>query len=361
MADYKKPVVIFGAGATKACGGPLTSEILPRVFEQKDVIEREDFVRELDRFLIANFHLPRKHKRRTPDHYPPLPLLISLIDTAIDRKQGLGPRWPEAKLVRVRRALDYVVYALLTYELKRVANHYRDFLIRLVDIYGTPPVLLSLNYDIIADNSLIKVAKRKGGRETFPDYGCDIATELYRAKKKYGALYKLHGSLNWLYCPGCHRLDLGVSKSGRRTAKVLDMLYMEQESSVGDLDHRYTCKGSPCPDCGAEVRPVMITPTHLKDYRNPHIAQVWYRAERALHDADRAYFVGYSMPEDDVDVIYLLKRGLSHLKAKHITVVEYDPEGRKARLHPVGARYCTLFGERIDWVTKGFEGWLGDL
>ena len=30
-------VLIFGAGATKACGGPLTNEILPRTFELRGV------------------------------------------------------------------------------------------------------------------------------------------------------------------------------------------------------------------------------------------------------------------------------------------------------------------------------------
>ena len=102
----------------------------------------------------------------------------------------------------------------------------------------------------------------------------------------------------------------------------------------------------------------MITPTHLKDYRNPHIAQTWYRAERALRKAERAYIIGYSMPEDDVDVIYLLKKGLSHLPAENITVVDYDPQSRAAREHPAGSRYCTLFGDNIDWHPEGFADWL---
>ncbi len=103
----------------------------------------------------------------------------------------------------------------------------------------------------------------------------------------------------------------------------------------------------------------MITPTHSKDYRNPHIAQVWYHAERALHRADRAFIIGYSLPHDDVDVTYLLKRGLAHVKPENITVVEHDPElNRPACEHPVGSRYRSLFGSRIDWQTGGFAGWL---
>jgi hypothetical protein len=63
------------------------------------------------------------------------------------------------------------------------------------------------------------------------------------------------------------------------------------------------------------VRPVMITPTQKKDYRSPHVARVWYEAERLLRQANQGVFIGYSMPEDDVEVVYLLKRGLSDLTA----------------------------------------------
>jgi hypothetical protein len=51
----KKPVVIFGAGATKACGGPLTNEIPPQAFEPtvRSEIAREGYDDLLERFLIA--------------------------------------------------------------------------------------------------------------------------------------------------------------------------------------------------------------------------------------------------------------------------------------------------------------------
>jgi len=48
----------------------------------------------------------------------------------------------------------------------------------------------------------------------------------------------------------------------------------------------------------------MVTPTSLKDYRNPHIASLWYQAERALRECDRAVFVGHRLPWDDLYVPY---------------------------------------------------------
>jgi len=80
---------------------------------------------------------------------------------------------------------------------------------------------------------------------------------------------------------------------------------------------------------------------HLKDYRNPHLSSVWFEAQRVLRQADRLTFVGYSMPDDDVEVVYLVKRGLAHIQSpKLITVVEYC-ETTRASLWPI-TRWATL-------------------
>jgi hypothetical protein len=52
--------------------------------------------------------------------------------------------------------------------------------------------------------------------------------------------------------------------------------------------------------------------------------QVWYKAEESLRSASAAVFVGYSIPVDDVEVIYLFKRGLEHLPPERTTIVEFD-------------------------------------
>jgi hypothetical protein len=353
-----RTVVIFGAGATKACGGPLTSEILPEVLARAEDLERGDYLGRVERFLVDNFSLPPPAMRQA-DHFPPLPLVLSLVDMAIDRGDSFGPNWEPGELRRVRKGLEYAVFALLEDRLRRIKQHYSRFLRALYAAGPESVTLISLNYDIIADNALPRVAEQRN-LFALPDYRCDIATKTYQQVKKFGTLLKLHGSLNWLYCPNCYRLDLGVAQSGRRTVKVLDQLYVPRFG----LERQYT-EGSPCLECGTWVLPVLITPTHLKDYRNSHIARVWYEAARALRAAQRAIFVGYSLPDDDVEVIYLLKRGLSKLAKddpRGITVVEYVPDGNRIGLaeHPVGRRYRALLGDQIEWRTEGFAAWIDE-
>lgn len=346
-----KTVVIFGAGATKACGGPLTNEIISRGFASEYHIDREGYLDTLNKFIAENFF------QIDQETYPPLPLLISFLDTAIDRNHALGEDWGRAGLIKAREALDYIIFAVLEHDLKRLQNnYYRDLYDAISSVDGTLPTTVSLNYDIIADNSISAWCEHHGDdAHPFPDYMCDIATDNYRDKKGTGKLLKLHGSLNWLFCPSCNRLDVGISKSGRRFAKVLEGLYQEE-----NIEDRLSCHGRPCRSCGAEVQPVMISPTYFKDYRNPHISRIWYEADQALRKAERVIIVGYSLPSDDLDVLYLLKRGLSHLPSDQIHVVEYDPNMRNMDDHPVGQRYMTLFGSGINWYADGFVGFLNN-
>src|SRR5262249_52517049 len=134
----------------------------------------------------------------------------------------------------------------------------------------------------------------------FPDYRCHISTDFYRNEPaRFGTLLKLHGSLNWLYCRTCLRLELGES-AARRYAKIVGQL-VDQD----DLKTSFTPDGHLCPTCDEKMCPLLIAPTHLKDYRNPHLAQVWYEAESVLREATRVIFIGYSLPDDDVEVVYL--------------------------------------------------------
>jgi hypothetical protein len=126
------------------------------------------------------------------------------------------------------------------------------------------------------------------------------------------------------------------------------------------LERFYSPDGGPCPICQTKLRPLLIAPTHLKNYRNPHIAQVWYETEQVLRKAERIVFVGYSLPDDDVEVVYVLKRSLSHLDASRVTVIEYAEGGAPVCLlqHAAGRRYRTLFGDGINWHSEGLDAWL---
>jgi ferredoxin len=255
MNSLSGPVLVLGAGATKACNGPMTNDILFEADQAFATIEREGYLALVDSFLTQVFRVPVRPSRKKTS-YPGLPLLLSLIDTAIDRGQPLFTSYDAAHLRDVRAAIEYAIFAILDLKLRSGIPPHHTTAIDAMFPAPAEPRVISLNYDMIADNAL---AMRSQG--TFPDYGCEIQTETYRNFQKFGKLFKLHGSLNWLYCPNCNRLDVAVSRSGKSFSKALEQLYMSEGGETNDLDHRYSCHGSPCKACGTFVRPVMITPT----------------------------------------------------------------------------------------------------
>src|ERR1043166_656680 len=116
-----------------------------------------------------------------------------------------------------------------------------------------------------------------------------------------------------------------------------------------------SCSGCRCRHCGAALRPVMITPSFVKDYRNPHIQRVWYEAEKVLRESTHAYIIGYSLPNDDVAVIHLLRRGLRHLGAHQVTVVLKQADAMMEQ------RYRTHFGDELTLHVDGFAEWAANL
>lgn len=350
-------VTFLGAGATKSCQGPLTSEILPSMLHREsasgtaspDLSGRSALIQA---FLSEQFHVTPESPK---EHYPGLPLLMSLIDTALDRRQSFHPDWNVERMVDLREAIEFGIFDRLEEQLRRAPtnNHY-ELLNRLYAMDGEPGVITT-NYDLIMDTAVMFLAQNRipdGGG--FPDYRCQISNDFYlNESQRFGTLLKLHGSLNWLYCRTCARLEIGASESARWLRVVTKML-------GPSLEDFYSPDGAACTICQTKLRPLLIAPSHLKNYRNPHIAQVWYAAEQVLRGAERIVFVGYSLPDDDVEVVYLLKRSLSHLTPSQVSVIEYAEGDLNVSLleHPVGRRYRTLFGDGINWQAGGLDAWL---
>lgn len=293
------------------------------------------------------------------EHYPGLPLVMSLIDTALARRQAFSSDWDADRVSELRQDMEFGIFDLLEEQLeKSPTNNHWTLLDRLYPVGGEEPCVISTNYDLIADTALMFLSQTRptpGAPEGgLPDYRCHISTDFYGNKPaRFGVLLKLHGSLNWLYCRTCQRLEIGASEN-RLLLKVLTGL-------VGpNLKKSFTPDGDPCPVCATKLRPLLIAPTHLKDYRNPHLSQVWYEAESVLREATRVVFVGYSLPEDDVEVVYLLKRSLARANPPEITVIEYDQNDPNLPMteHSAGRRYRALFGDFIDWHTCGLDVWL---
>ncbi len=159
---------------------------------------------------------------------------------------------------------------------------------------------ISLNYDILIDNALL-TARGYFGLDL--DYGVnffnfdndypDSSPNEWSAPNldKSISLFKLHGSLNWLYCPVCRKTELTPKEKG-----VCRLIYNPSDPECF------------CKKCQTQIVPIIIPPTYFKALSNLHLMQIWDKAEAELVAADKLIFCGYSFPDADIHVRYLLKR-----------------------------------------------------
>ncbi len=103
--------------------------------------------------------------------------------------------------------------------------------------------------------------------------------------------YKLHGSFNWLLCDLCGQI------------------YINADSSIVDL--AFTNKKSPDVSCHCghfPLRPVLVTPSFVRDVRDSNLLEIWRHSFEALRESTRWTFIGYSFPEEDIAIRSMLVR-----------------------------------------------------
>jgi hypothetical protein len=166
---------------------------------------------------------------------------------------AVSPREQEAKLNQVRESLIFLICVILDRKLKNTGAYHKR-LVRTLEQEGElhRTAFVSFNYDIIIDNVLTDLYP-----EHDLDYGAEFANftiplehpwHWQRPRARYGVkLLKLHGSLNWWYCPTCGKLNLTPKDKG-----VIELI-VDPEA----------CK---CLNCTSPNAPIVIPPTFLRSW-----------------------------------------------------------------------------------------------
>lgn len=236
-------VYILGSGFSADAGLPLSRDILKIIFKNPS---HNSEVFQLKKWLEENFY------RNEPNwiNHNNFSEILSRID-----------------LIRYYKPIQQVNYQEL--------DRFEDFLIKLF-------------INVLANNSLSipepfrKFASGISSQDTIITFNQDLIIELAlkQAGRRYNYLYggkssgsnipllKLHGSVNLTFCPQCHLI-----------AKAIAVV---------------------CPQCHIPMKPLIIAPTFFKSYQIPAIRSLWFAALKNLSQAQELFFIGYSMPNDDL-------------------------------------------------------------
>jgi hypothetical protein len=199
--------------------------------------------------------------------------------------------------------------------------------------------IISTNYDIFVDNSLAETLDTEDPGNAV-DYGVEFKNQSHWGAPVDGSveLYKVHGSLNWLYCPACS--DLFITPFQKGAAQIAE-----------------DPMGATCSRCDTLRSPVIIPPTFYKDMSNVHLANIWRRAESSLMDADQLIFCGYSFPQADTHIKYMLKRAETNRRSPgfDVKVFNWHPNKKHTEASDEKDRYNRFFLEEVDYLEKSFS------
>ena len=299
-AQEDKTVVFLGAGASRADGAPLQGELFRDYFRHYNDQRRASIDHNWDRELATLFDVFFGINVDTPDSvnhaFPTFEEVLGVIELA--NSQGETFRdWgtsqatnaqQKPRLQHIHDVMILLIAEILDHKLRGNATHHPRLVRSLQDagqLRNTS--FISLNYDILIDNALL------GAHGLDLDYTVEFVNTGHGWRKPRTAqsvkLFKLHGSLNWLYCPTCRAMRITPQEKG------VCRLKWRPDDCV-------------CSKCQTLAVPIIIPPTYFKALSNLYLRQIWHAAEQALLGCRRIVFCGYSFPDADVHVRYLLKR-----------------------------------------------------
>ena len=314
-----KTVVFTGAGAAKADGLPLQTELFHEFFARVAVqTSRTQLANDVASFFETVFG--RDPRVAQTSDLPTFEEALGVLELAVNREETvLGVASEQTVtgggLRLARRQLILALAATVARESMSSTTYHSKLVAALRDRGLLQHVaFITTNYDTLLDHAIEFEGVASGrGTGSLVDYGLrDVLTADAgaHAETRTFPCYKIHGSLNWLYCSACDVLDITYASDG-----VLRLVDSPQAAK--------------CTVCETVRTPVIVPPSYYKSMSNLYLALVWNRAFQALRQAEHLVFCGYSFPDADMHVKYLVKRAqLNREPAAQplgVTVVNHYP------------------------------------
>lgn len=373
----QEPITFFfGAGATKAVApdAPLGDELLPAIlnFTEENDPEINSIVHKIHDF-IDNFYNRRSIDRNTS---PRIEDVLSLLDLYTKERVSLTRDFRYEDVSELKNDLIFIMCKVLDKELRKeqctnieVVENFAD---KINKISNPKITFISTNYDIVLDNALYKlnicnygviirtILERErlnpdeaeisigiGGQDRFfRAQSRNVPFTPWSANKGKIPLFKIHGSLNWLWCPRCEELDITIYEKGvLRTQR-----------------HNYLCASR---NCTSPYEVLIVTPTMFKVYDNRIIKAVWEGAEKSISASKYLVFIGYSLPEADIHIRCMLTKAIANATPRpRILVIDYDAKNNSEdsrKVDDTEKRYKRLLGNNVKYKRYGFQKFVNDI
>lgn len=345
--------IFLGAGASKAEGAPLQSELFRDYFSSHTFRRsRTAMDQELAAFFREMFDIDVKRRNLVNADFPTFEEVLGLTDLALMRKEAFRRFDVDSRAKhggRLQLTAQYLVFLVAKVldeklrDSKQIHRRLVTGLRRADKLRNT--VFVSTNYDILIDNALTEEYAYAD-----LDYGAEFRNfdrpdDWKRPRPGRNVfLFKPHGSLNWLFCPACNELELTPKEKGVVTRLLI--------SDVRD---------KVCTECGTLFSPLIVPPTFYKDLSNVFLSSIWNRTDIALRKVNHIIFCGYSFPDADIHIKYLLKRAQTNRRDRlRITVINQHPNKEPDLSKQERQRYLRFLGPAVNYTNLSFGDFAAD-
>lgn len=342
--------VFLGAGASAAENLPIQNEIFSNYFKYTLPLHPHSNMNiKLREFFKEFFNIDILKDDIDSINFPTFEEVLGILDMAEQRREsfrnfGTDTYNNRNNSINLLRQYLILLTANSINNASKESNKYHELLLDnlLKENQLLNTTFISVNYDIHIDNTISKLYD-KDKMHLMLDYGVDFANFNFKESKwekpigETIKLYKIHGSLNWLYCPVCSSLTLTPYEGG-----VMRILNNQEEAT--------------CLNCNEHTIPIIVPPTYFKNMSNVYLSSVWNKAETSLRKADLIVFCGYSFPEADIHIKYMLKRvQINRNSPLKIMVFNNHENKLTSILNKEENRYKRFLGEDIIFTKDSFQ------
>lgn len=354
MIRNRKYAIFLGAGASAAEGAPIQSNLFKDYFKllkSRHGAYSADHETELATFFLKMFDIDVKDDAKlNAARFPTYEEALGVLDLADLKNESfkdftnINFASGSGRIKFLRLYLVFLMADIISESLKKTKGIHRQLIDnldkkKLID----DSLFITTNYDILCDNALLDLYPRKK-----VDFGVDFAN--YRdgsfEPPDYNSipLFKIHGSLNWLYCPTCNNLRITPRE------KIVYKLIVDPSKSY-------------CVKCMTVYSPIIVPPTFYKDLTKVFLNQVWNRAEMELLEVEHLVFCGYSFPDADIHIKYFIKRiqkNRHNKKSLKISVINNHNKKTQQEKDDEEDRFQRFLGAAVNYTDLSFEDFAKD-
>lgn len=327
--------VFLGAGASSTFGWPLTNRLLPLIlyglidqnlFEDARINDKEQNDSDRKRLtkallaLCPGIELSRTFITENQHRLPLVTSLLSMLDYSLASGQALVAGLSSDEIKNSRVLLERAIYETIEHEEEmtspnywapREPNAYTRQLVQWLDKVRperSAVGVITSNYDVAIEKAWSfdrDDVKRIEGLSL--DFGFDWTWPsnsyperiITRPSEPSRRLYKLHGSTNWLRCGLC------------------DRIYINPEVDIAVYAYAIETSANNSCHCGhARLEVQIVSPSFVREMRAPNLISVWQAALNWLRNADEWIIIGYSFPDEDLNIRSLFTRALASRRAR---------------------------------------------